>query len=957
MFRTAAKKIAHNSTIPALAGNKDLRTLQDLITAEKSVLNSLQKLSVDIAKASEALKAWGMGEGDDLGDILSASSALYLHFSAALSAFSTHELSVREQMKSVRTREESLDALRRRRKSLASDAESAERKLSKMNPDHKNLQAQTDLLNKLREDIRVMDTEIMAEEASLGDFKRSSAKTWMGLKFGGLVECCEKGAIVGELGKVVITEIPIDPTEPGLPRAYYQGHAQTEALVVEARRAVNEIIFSADPNPSSSPRHLQFSPGSMPGPLSPTSQRRQSGLNQYSSYGDGSRRASLSMSMQMPVPVDDPDMLKGNGIRSPSIPSFSGYGHLSRQSFSSDQVQPPAVPNAGNMNEFGTIPLGQFSLQTSSLRGSEERERVAGPRGRFATFPTKAAGPRPPPGASAGASSYGALPLQEHDRPPSLDVEQPQDSFSSSVAQALGQQFELSEGAQGSSTLSAPSTDPLDRKRRSIDSELRSYSPPPPVYSPPTEPLQFDLRDDEDEGADVQLAYMSSHANDSDASLSQRDRADRRVRFDGSPDVIPEAGNAGHGANNDEGPDHDSSRQESRDPEGSQSQASNEGPQPSAIKSPVIQSVPESEERSSSPVQIRSPPPRTQSPVSDEKSLNAAAAREVSRELDALMFSSPSLSPDTGMPEPLLPPQAPFSKRSVSPRPNVEISTTQPMSPRIEPQYLRERDRALVSPNSISSVSSGDTSRVSGDRSVPSPAPPPMANVSVALPSPSPSGISNVITYRTPPEHASPSGTIPASSLYNLPSSVTGSGASFSSTSVSGGSRTISAAAFRRPQIRAPSSPMPDSGVAGLPDTGPLNVKKRPLPTSPFPSSRPQGVSSQGRIPSAPMTSGGAQDVSAMPYSRYRSVSATHPQDGNDPRTSSRVSTNSGRSPTRNGDGGGGSDDDFDYISAYVNSTDTATRPEDESHPQSSGYEQGRFATNLENDGTLEGLR
>lgn len=155
-----------------------------------------------------------MGEGDDLGvsscafhvrcqiisllppqDILSASSALYLHFSAALSAFSTHELSVREQMKSVRTREESLDALRRRRKSLASDAESAERKLSKMNPDHKNLQAQTDLLNKLREDIRVMDTEIMAEEASLGDFKRSSAKTWMGLKFGGLVECCEKGAV------------------------------------------------------------------------------------------------------------------------------------------------------------------------------------------------------------------------------------------------------------------------------------------------------------------------------------------------------------------------------------------------------------------------------------------------------------------------------------------------------------------------------------------------------------------------------------------------------------------------------------------------------------------------------------------------------------------------------------------------------------------------------------------
>ena len=35
---TMFKKIAHNSTIPALAGNQELRPLQDLITAEKAVL-------------------------------------------------------------------------------------------------------------------------------------------------------------------------------------------------------------------------------------------------------------------------------------------------------------------------------------------------------------------------------------------------------------------------------------------------------------------------------------------------------------------------------------------------------------------------------------------------------------------------------------------------------------------------------------------------------------------------------------------------------------------------------------------------------------------------------------------------------------------------------------------------------------------------------------------------------
>lgn len=85
MFKTAATKIAHNSTIPSLGGNKDLKPLQDVITAEKSVLISLvarfsfyhkqltdqlsfrlQKLSVDFGRAAEALRVWGSGEGEDL---------------------------------------------------------------------------------------------------------------------------------------------------------------------------------------------------------------------------------------------------------------------------------------------------------------------------------------------------------------------------------------------------------------------------------------------------------------------------------------------------------------------------------------------------------------------------------------------------------------------------------------------------------------------------------------------------------------------------------------------------------------------------------------------------------------------------------------------------------------------------------------------------------------------------
>ncbi|KAI6169855.1 Eisosome component PIL1-domain-containing protein [Pisolithus thermaeus] len=249
MFKSAATKIAHNSTIPALAvGNRDLRPLQDLITAEKSVLVSLQRLSTDLTKASEALKAWGQGEGDDLGDVLTASTTILSHFSAALTTWASLHHTVRDNMKSVRTREEALDDLRRRRKRVGASAESAEKKLNKMSPEHKNLGAQTDILNKLREEMRAMDGDILREEAALGDYKRKCTKNWMTLKFGGLVECCEKGNIVGDIGKGIIQEIPDIATTPGFPRPPYTGRGRVNDYVEEAQRAVDQVRFSAAPS-------------------------------------------------------------------------------------------------------------------------------------------------------------------------------------------------------------------------------------------------------------------------------------------------------------------------------------------------------------------------------------------------------------------------------------------------------------------------------------------------------------------------------------------------------------------------------------------------------------------------------------------------------------------------------------------------------------------------------------
>lgn len=47
----------------------------------------------------------------------------------------THEAAIREHMKSVRSMEENLDELRRRRKAVSAKADAAEKKLAKMNPE------------------------------------------------------------------------------------------------------------------------------------------------------------------------------------------------------------------------------------------------------------------------------------------------------------------------------------------------------------------------------------------------------------------------------------------------------------------------------------------------------------------------------------------------------------------------------------------------------------------------------------------------------------------------------------------------------------------------------------------------------------------------------------------------------------------------------------------------------
>ena len=240
-------------------------------------------------------------------------------------------------------------------------------------------------------------------------------------------------------------------------------------------------------------------------------------------------------------------------------------------------------------------------------------------------------------------------------------------------------------------------------------------------------------------------------------------------------------------------------------------------------------------------------PPYAPVELEDEQALNAAAAREVSREMDALMYSPPVVPPRTASPEAQDP--APLSIPLVidAPPPPFNDTLTHPPSP-----FARTRNRSPGSPTaSRSSAEHHSPTNVTSSPRLPSA--PSSPTIQTSLPPPkillplSPSLSSNSsVPYRTPPEL--PANPNPNPSQRTLPQPPVGSSPAKAPPLSPPGNRTISAAAFRRPVPRIGSDTLP-----GTPDVSPLSIKKRDLRSSPSPyASRSGGLfDSTSSLPTA----------------------------------------------------------------------------------------------------------
>ncbi|KAH9965316.1 hypothetical protein BC827DRAFT_1183818 [Russula dissimulans] len=811
MLKSAAAKLAHNSTIPALAGNKALRPLQDLITSEKAIITSLAQLSLHFSRASEALRIWAQGEGDDLSDTLGASTKLLLEFSAALTKFAVHEQTIREHMKAIRTEEESLDALKNRRRTVGSKADSAERKLSKMDPTHKDIPAQTAQLERLRDAMRELDSEIMIGEAKLGHLKRTATMAWMTLKYGGLEECCRKGLMIAEAGKLVMAELPQQVTEPGLSRPFYTGNVRTEAYVAEALRALNEVSIDA----SSPSGRMQFPlPANYQGgdpkfipPAFPDSESTTSVAGARSpGDGDGPPQYRVQYSLDAPKPSFEERSDQGRAFQADEYGSF--LPQLDSLRFQSLNTRKPAPPPTASMF------LGDG--------GAQQIRQSAPSGGRFATFPVK--GKREDPAGLAVAE-----PLVGSRS--SSDVERaPPGGDSDDVAPRI-------EGIEGTRT--PPPGPPPGAAPPAMHASI--YGGYDPSFDPDA---SFDPGNGDEKEDDSQLPYTGL------PRIERKPTGSRPLPMPRPNPSLFYRGEAGP----------------VEEPNGFAPLFTEPDSIPDFVQAPL---APQGE--STSPVAVQAADP------DDERALNAAAAREVARELDTLMYQPPTVVPRDPSPQPSTPTPSPLSIPPVASTParSSSDSVTQPSSP-----FTSARGRVSGSPttprSSVDYPPQGNIPSPPRVALTPSSSPTQRARLpppSIALPrsaSPSLSGI-NTPPFRTPPE-LPPSPTVPSAQRTLPPSPAVPLPPGKAPPFPRQGSGMISAAAFRRPAPRKASEPL-----VGTRDVSPLSIRKKDV----------RGT------PSAPRTA--SNSISSLSGVQLSEPAASQPQ-------------------------GQPQEDEFDYIAAYYSS-------------------------------------
>ncbi len=583
-----------------------------------------------------------------------------------------------------------------------------------------------------------------------------------------------------------MAELPQLVTEPGLARPFYTGNARTEMYVTEALRALDDVSIEAStPAPAQFPLDANNQDGT-PSAMPPTLLDNQSifSLGRGGIPGDG----------------DGLSQYRGQYEYDASRPSLGERSEYDRLPAASQADEHGAFLPQSDVTRFtspSTRKPPPASSSSSPLRdnfpsSSQEIGPPAQSSGGFATFPPR------------GKDSIGQMIAEPLVRSRS-SVSDVEPAFPRGDLEDAVPKYEAIEGA------TTPPLGPPPGAARPVMLHASLYSgygsrshDSGPSFVPDN------TVENED---DTQLPYMTS----------PNETSERKAPFGSRPLPVPRPWlSPGREAEFIQEPN-------GRSPFTTESD-------PDTVQTPLAST----QEINTTPTVAQGPlPPVPIDDPDDERELNAAAAREVSRELDSLMYQPPS-TPRDPPPQPFAP-ATPITPPAIHTSPRASVDSVSPASP-----FARARGRVPGSPT-VPRISSERPSPTNGPPS-PSPLgastssspvqraqlPPPNIVLGPSSPSLSPSlSSTNNSSFRTPPEL--PPGPSMVSSQRSLPQSQ-----GLPLTPVKSpparrqGAGMISAAAFRRPAARTASGTGSEPLVTGSSqDVSPLSIRKKDLRGSP----------------------------------------------------------------------------------------------------------------------------
>lgn len=225
------------------SGPEGARKITQLIKTEKSVIQSIENLSIERRNVAKALTSWGEDNEADVSDITDKLAVLIYEMGMIDDNFIDRYDHYRMYIKAIRNIEVSVQPSRTRKQQITD-------KIAMLK--YKDPQSPKILV--LEQELVRAEAESLVAEAQLSNVTREKLKIAFNYLFDSFREYSERIAVCASYGKAMLQLLDDSSVTPGETRPVYNGYELSKQILIDCENALHDWQPS-DAKPALSIRH------------------------------------------------------------------------------------------------------------------------------------------------------------------------------------------------------------------------------------------------------------------------------------------------------------------------------------------------------------------------------------------------------------------------------------------------------------------------------------------------------------------------------------------------------------------------------------------------------------------------------------------------------------------------------------------------------------------------------